>query len=110
VLYGDGRQSRDFVYISDAAEAFLLAVEKGDGTVLNIGTGVATTIRGVLDLVCRTMGVPADPELRPGRSAEVHRSVLDPSRAREVLRWTPRIALPDGVRLVVDSMCGARSC
>lgn len=110
VLYGDGSQSRDFVYITDVAEAFLLAAEKGDGAVLNIGTGVATTIRDVLGLVCRTMGVDTRPELRAAQPAEVHRSVLDSSRARDVLGWTPQIPLSEGVRRVVDSICGVRSC
>jgi UDP-glucose 4-epimerase len=110
VFFGDGSQSRDFVYITDVAEAFLLAADKGDGTVLNIGTGVATPIRDVLALVCAAMGVDAEPDLRASLPAEVHRSVLDPLRAATVLGWTPRVELPDGVRLVVEYSARVPSC
>lgn len=104
VVHGDGRQSRDFVYVTEVAEAFSLACGKADGMVVNIGTGVATSINEVLALVCRAMNVPVKPTWRPEPPGEVRESVLDVRRSRKVLGWQSQISLPEGIRRVVADM------
>jgi UDP-glucose 4-epimerase len=101
VVHGDGRQSRDFVYVTDVAEAFSLACAKADGMVVNIGTGVATSINGVLALVCQEMSVPVNPVWRPELPGEVRDSTLDVQRSQKVLGWESRIGLREGIRRVV---------
>jgi UDP-glucose 4-epimerase len=104
VVHGDGRQSRDFVYVTDVAEAFSLACGKADGMVVNIGTGVATSINGVLALVCQAMNVPVNPVWRPELPGEVRDSALDVQRSQKVLGWQSRTSLREGVRRVVADM------
>jgi UDP-glucose 4-epimerase len=104
VVHGDGGQSRDFVYVTDVAEAFSLACRKADGTVVNIGTGVATSINAVLALVCQAMNVPVNPIQRPELSGEVRDSALDVRRSQQVLGWQARISLHEGIRRVVADM------
>jgi UDP-glucose 4-epimerase len=104
VVHGDGRQSRDFVYVTDVAEAFSLACGKADGLVVNIGTGVATSINGVLALVCQAMNVPVNPVWRPELPGEVRDSALDVQRSQKVLGWQSRTSLREGVRRVVADM------
>jgi len=91
VVFGDGEQTRDFVYVGDVVEAFLAAA---DATVLgraNVGTGEETT---VLELAA-ALGL--ETTLEPARAGEVRRSCLDPSRARELLGWEARTSLREGL-------------
>jgi UDP-glucose 4-epimerase len=104
VIYGDGGQRRDFVYVTDVAEAFSLACKKADGAVLNIGTGTATSINEVLALVGEAMGVPAEPIRLPERPGEVRHNALEVRRAGDVLGWRSRVGLREGVRRVVDDL------
>jgi UDP-glucose 4-epimerase len=104
VVHGDGRQSRDFVYVTDVAEAFSLACGKADGMVLNIGTGVATSINRVLALVAQAMNVPVKPLWRPELPGEVRESALDVQRSQKILGWQSRISLDEGIRRVVAEM------
>lgn len=110
VIHGDGRQSRDFVYVTDVAEAFSLACGKADGMVVNIGTGVATSVNRVLELVCEAMDVPMNPIWRPGPPGEIRNSVLDAQRSLKVLGWQSRISLPEGILRVVADMLSRIPC
>jgi UDP-glucose 4-epimerase len=109
VVYGDGEQTRDFVYVTDVAAAFALAVKKGDGAVLNIGTGIATSVNGLLAMVGDAVGTPVLPEYRAALPGEVRHNALDISRAREVLAWQPRVDLREGVRRAVAEHLSRRS-
>ena len=94
-IFGDGRQTRDYVYVGDAAGAMLAAVGR-DG-VFNIGTGRETSVIELFD-VCRDVaGVEVEPEFAPPRLGELQRSVLDPARAHEELGWQPARSLRDGL-------------
>jgi UDP-glucose 4-epimerase len=95
-VFGDGRQTRDYVYVADVVEATLAAAAH-DGGVFNVGTGVETS---VLDLYARIQGVSGierEPEFAPRRAGELQRSVLDLSLARSELGWEPRHSLNDGL-------------
>jgi UDP-glucose 4-epimerase len=96
VLFGDGRQSRDFTYVADVVAATLAAVDH-DGGVLNVGTGVETSVLDLYDRIQRAAGTEREPEVAPQRAGELQRSVLDPSRARSDLGWEPKRSLDEGL-------------
>jgi len=96
-VFGDGSQSRDYIYVGDVVRATLAASER-DGGVYNVGTGRATSVVELLELCQRTAGTSLDPEFAPPRPGELQRSVLDPSRAVDELAWRPERSLEDGLR------------
>ncbi|MDP2289806.1 MAG: NAD-dependent epimerase/dehydratase family protein [Actinomycetota bacterium] len=96
VVHGDGRQTRDFLYIDDAVDALVRAASKGSGLVVNVGTGTATSIRDLWALMAGPDFRP--PATAPRRSADVARFVLSPTRARIHLAWAPWTDLSAGVR------------
>jgi UDP-glucose 4-epimerase len=103
LVFGDGRQTRDYVYVGDVVRANLAAVEAGEGA-YNIGRGVQTS---VLDIV-EELGALGDgsfqPEFAPERPGEVRHIALDPSRAREELGWEAEIGLSEGLELTLEAM------
>ena len=100
VIFGDGRQSRDFVSVDDVVQANLLAAEKkeANGRIFNIGTGKTTSILEMLNTLGKISGMPIEPEFQPGRVGEVQFSCADISAAREVLGFSPRVTLEEGLR------------
>jgi UDP-glucose 4-epimerase len=102
-VFGDGKQTRDFVYVGDVVEANLLAAESRETGALNVGSGVQTS---VLDLVERLRelepGAALEPRHAEPRAGEVRRSCLDASRAREQLGWSARTDLATGLRATLE--------
>jgi UDP-glucose 4-epimerase len=96
-IFGDGRQTRDYVYVGDVAQA-TLAAHGRDGGVFNVGTGVETSVLELYEAIRRVTGADTEPELAPPRLGELQRSVLDAGRARRELGWEPRRTLEDGLR------------
>ncbi|MCB1001151.1 MAG: NAD-dependent epimerase/dehydratase family protein [Acidimicrobiales bacterium] len=95
VLHGDGKQSRDFVFIDDVVDAFVRAATRGGGLVVNIGTGTPTRI---VDLWAALAGADAAaPSRGPGRPDDLPRLSLSPTRARIQLAWAPWTDLADGL-------------
>ncbi|MBI3670326.1 MAG: NAD-dependent epimerase/dehydratase family protein [Acidobacteria bacterium] len=102
VIYGDGSKVRDYVYINDVARANLAALERGDGEIFNIGTGVATTDYAVFCLVRDLLGEShLEPTYTAKRPGEIERICLDISKARRLLEWVPVISLEEGARRTV---------
>jgi UDP-glucose 4-epimerase len=95
-VFGDGRQTRDFVYVGDVADAFRIAGEGEATGACNIGTGRETSL---LELAA-TLGL--SPEFAPARPGEVRRSCLDPRRADRLLGWRARTALSHGLELTME--------
>ena len=95
-IFGDGSQTRDYVYVGDVANAMLLAVER-DGGVFNIGTGVETSVVGLFDAIRTASGIDREAAFAPARLGELQRSVLDPSLAARELGWRPERSLADGL-------------
>jgi UDP-glucose 4-epimerase len=94
-ITGDGRQTRDFLFVDDAVDALVRAGDRGSGLVLNIGTGRQTTIR---DLWASIPGATSlRPENSPTRPDELSRFALSPVRARIHLAWSPWTELADGL-------------
>ncbi|MCX7621318.1 MAG: GDP-mannose 4,6-dehydratase [Acidimicrobiales bacterium] len=101
-IFGDGEQTRDFVYVEDVVDAFVRSIDRGSGLVLNIGTGEETSVNTLYEVMARAVGVAdsvihADP--RPG---ELARSALDPTLAGKELGWVPSVSLPDGVARTLE--------
>jgi UDP-glucose 4-epimerase len=96
-IFGDGFQSRDFVYVGDVVDAMLAAVGRSGGP-YNIGTGVETCVSDLHRACADTAGVGDAPKFGEARLGDVQRSVIDPGRARHELGWTPRVGLHEGLR------------
>lgn len=96
LMHGDGRQTRDFVYIDDAVDALVRATKRGSGLVINVGSGVGTSIRDLWDLLAGPSGRAPAPS--PRRNDDVQRCALALTRARIQLAWAPWTDLTTGLR------------
>jgi UDP-glucose 4-epimerase len=99
VMFGDGRQSRDFTYVGNVVDANLraLTVRKLEGEVVNIATGRRITLRALLAQMARTLGRSARPRFEPARAGDVRHSLADVSKARRLLGYRPRFGLDEGL-------------
>jgi UDP-glucose 4-epimerase len=95
-IFGDGRQSRDYVYVGDVADAMVRALEPSGG-VYNVGTGVETSVVDLYDAIEAASGIAREATFAPARLGELQRSVLDASLAARALRWRPRHSLGEGL-------------
>jgi len=102
-IFGDGRQTRDYVFVGDVVDATLAALDHPGG-VLNVGSGVEISVLELYDAISRVSGIERDPEHAAARLGELQRSVLDPSRAERELGWRPRHSLDDGLRATWEWM------
>jgi UDP-glucose 4-epimerase len=100
VIYGDGTQTRDYVYVKDVVAAFLAAADQGRPGIWNIGTGVEVTVLDLARLIGEAAGRDLDPDFASPRPGELQRSALAAERARRDLGWRPAVSLADGVRTV----------
>ena len=103
-IYGDGEQTRDFVFVDDVVDAFARAVTVpgAAGERMLVGTGVATTVNELFDHCAAATGYPHPPVVAPARAGEVRHSLVDASRAHAVLGWSPWTSVAEGVRATVD--------
>jgi UDP-glucose 4-epimerase len=95
-IYGDGSQTRDYLYVGDAVSAFLAAARSDAEGVLNVGSGIETTVREL----AATLGV--ETMNAAGRAGEVTRSCLDPARAASTLGWSAAVPLGEGLKLMLS--------
>ncbi|GGQ07511.1 UDP-glucose 4-epimerase [Actinomadura coerulea] len=101
-VFGDGAQTRDYVYVGDVVDAYARAGgEAGGGLRLNVGTGLQTTDRELHSLVAEAAGAPDDPEFAPSRLGDLPAMSVDPGRTREALGWEPAVGLPEGLAKTV---------
>jgi UDP-glucose 4-epimerase len=107
-IYGDGEQTRDFVYVDDVADAFTRAAEKGGGLLVNIGTGVETSVQELFDRIASVTGFDEPARYASPRAGELRRSALDPGRAGIHLGWKPWTLLEDGVRRTIEYFRASR--
>jgi UDP-glucose 4-epimerase len=96
-VYGDGTQTRDYVYVGDVARAFLLAGESGRAGTYNVGTGIGSSVLELLDSLERSAGVSVERKSEPLRKGELRASALDSSRIRDELGWEPTVGLDEGL-------------
>jgi UDP-glucose 4-epimerase len=97
-IFGDGRQTRDYVFAGDVARANLLAAEKRFDGPLNVGTGVETDVVELYGHLARAAGSTRPPEHAPARLGEQRRSCIDPGAAASAIGWRPEVKLADGLQ------------
>jgi UDP-glucose 4-epimerase len=96
-IYGDGRQTRDYIYVGDVAAANVAALEHERGGAFNVGTGIETDVNQLYRALADLAGVGKDPVYAAPRPGEQRRSVISPQRAGRELSWRPRMALREGL-------------
>lgn len=97
-IWGDGSVERDFLHVSDVAEAFAKAISySGDKGVFNISSGLGTSLNSLLELIGEVSGAEVSRVYKPGRSFDVPVSVLSNDLAREELGWSPQVSMKEGI-------------
>ena len=110
VVFGDGTQTRDFVYVGDVVRALLgAAAAPLAGGVFNVGTGVATAISELHRLCVEVAGVEQEPRYDEARPGDLRHSVIDPSRAARELEWHAETTLPAGLTETWSVLAGSES-
>lgn len=104
VIYGDGHQTRDFVYVDDVVDAFINAIELGSGETINVASSIETSIDDLYWTVARLAGVTYEAEFLPGRTGEIGRSALSNRKAEKILGWSPKTDLEVGLSQVLSWM------
>jgi len=104
-VFGDGRQTRDYIYVGDVIAAALAAAESEATGPINVGTGLETDVLELARMLGELGGAGSfEPEFAPPRTGEVQRVSIDPARAGRELGWRAETDLEDGLRLTLDSI------
>jgi UDP-glucose 4-epimerase len=101
-IFGDGEQTRDFVYVGDVARAFVLAANAEPAQLLNIGTGTQTSVLDIYRLLADATGYAASPIHGQARPEELRHIALSAKRAEQALGWTPAVSLVEGLAATVE--------
>ena len=96
-IYGDGKQTRDYVYVLDVVDSLIKSAETDDNLFLNIGTGVETSVNELVSILSQKISWDGEPEYAPKREGELLRSVLNNERAKGQLGWEPKYTLDTGL-------------
>jgi UDP-glucose 4-epimerase len=102
-IYGDGEQTRDYVYVGDVALANLAALRTPASGAFNIGTGVETTVKQLFGSLAKIGATDEPPTFAAVRPGEQRRSVISPARAAAELGWQPKVTLEDGLKRTFES-------
>ena len=105
-INGDGNQTRDFLFVADAVDAFSRAIDRPIGRLYNIGTGLETSINHLFRMLAEITGFAGEPEFGPLPPGDLRRSALDASLAEAELGWRPWTHLEDGLRETVAYLKG----
>jgi UDP-glucose 4-epimerase len=109
-IYGDGQQTRDYVYVGDVVTAFLAAADTARPGIWNIGTGVETSVLDLAATIGEAAQYDVKPKFAPPRPGELARSALAVGLARRDLNWSAATSLRDGVRAVYRWIESGRPC
>jgi UDP-glucose 4-epimerase len=101
-IFGTGEQVRDYLYVADVVAANEIALTRGSGEMVNLGTGIGTSVLDIVNELNRILGTRIEPIFEAPRPGEVQRIYLDASRARAVLGWEPKVSFADGLARTVD--------
>jgi UDP-glucose 4-epimerase len=104
-VFGDGSQTRDYIYVGDVVEAILRAAASEATGAVNVGTGVEASVLDLIEKLRRLGGGGEgfEPEFAPPRTGEVQRIAIDPARAAETLGWRPEVGLEEGLAQTLES-------
>ena len=105
-IFGDGNQTRDYVFIDDVVHGFVRAIERGSGKLVNIGTGLETSVNGLYKQLAETIGYTGEPGTGPLPPGELRRIALDISLAPSAIGWKPWTHLEDGLGETVAYLKG----
>jgi UDP-glucose 4-epimerase len=103
-VFGDGKQTRDYIYVGDVVSAMLAAAESETTGPVNIGTGIETDVLELVSALGELGDSDFEPEFAPPRTGEVQRISIDPDRAERELGWQPQMGLSEGLRVTLDSI------
>jgi len=102
VINGDGKQTRDYVYVSDVVRANVLALTYPSSDIFNIGTGVESDVNMLFRTIKKFSGATCEEKHAEAKKGEQMRSVIDHSKARKILGWEPTVTLDDGLKKTVE--------
>jgi UDP-glucose 4-epimerase len=103
-IFGDGNQTRDFIFVEDVVSACLKAMEyKGEKKIFNIGTGIETSINELYEIISRLLNAKIKPKYAPEKPGDLKRSCLDISLAKRELKWRPKFDLEKGLRKTLQN-------
>lgn len=101
IIFGNGRQTRDFVFVDDVVEANLAVMGQGSQGVYNVGTGIETSINELFRMLAGLTGAACKEVHGPAKQGEQMRSVVDPTKLKQELGWEPRVDLAEGLKKTV---------
>ena len=101
-IFGTGEQLRDYLYVGDVVEANQAALTAGSGEMVNLGTGVGTSVNQIFRELQAILSFAGEPIYEAARPGEVQRIYLDATRARQVLGWQPRVPFREGLERTVE--------
>lgn len=101
-IFGDGEQTRDYVYVDDVVHAFALAADKAPGALINVGTGLEASVNQVFQTLARAARFRGRPRYGPPREGDLRRNALDVARADQALGWRPWTVLEDGLKQTLE--------
>lgn len=101
-IFGDGKQTRDYIYVKDVVNANIQALTKGDNEEFNIGTSKETSVNQLFSAMKKATGFAGEAAYAPSRPGELMRSCLDNSKAKKLLGWSPRYSLEMGLKETID--------
>jgi len=101
-IFGDGEQLRDYVYVSDIVRVNIAALERGDGQIYNIGSGIGTSVNQIYEKLQQIIGFPHAPIYAEPRTGEIQKVSLESSKAWNELDWKVQIGLDEGLSRTVD--------
>lgn len=105
-IYGDGEQTRDFVYVADVVNAFLSVLahpEKTQGQTYNVGTGIETSVNTLYRVIAEEAGITATPHYLPPKIGELRRNALSTTKLTTATGWQPAFSLWEGIRQTVET-------
>jgi UDP-glucose 4-epimerase len=105
-IFGDGNQTRDYVFVDDVVHAFALSLDRGNGRLVNVGTAVETSVNGLYRMLAELTGFAGEPEHAAPRAGDLRRSSLDIGLASDALGWRPWTHLEDGLGETVAYLKG----
>ena len=102
VINGDGKQTRDYVFVGDVVRANLMALRHGNSDIFNIGTGIETDVNELFRHIRTFTGSQCEERHAPAKAGEQLRSVIDHAKAKKILGWEPTVKVSEGLRQTVD--------
>jgi len=97
VIFGDGEQLRDYVFVSDVVEANMLALTNGENQIYNIGSGVGISVNDIYSRLSTQLGFRQEARYAPARAGEISKIFLESSKARRELGWKPEVGFDEGL-------------